>query len=256
MWPWHVPPSVLVGLLALAAGHWRLTSGTSGQRRRRLWFLSGLGVLFFALTGPVHELSDHYLFSGHMVQHLLLTVLAPPLLILGTTAAAVRDALKIRRVQAVAGVLVRPVVAGGLFTAALLVWHLPGPYELTMRHHGLHIVEHLSFMTTAVIAWWPVLSPLPEHRLHPGLQMIYLFLLGLPMKLVGALITFSGSVLVPFYAAAPRVTSLTPLADQQLGGLIMWVPGGFTFWVAIAVVFFRWHGREGGVVPSPRAVES
>ena len=93
--------------------------------------------------------------------------------------------------------------------------------------------------------WWPVLSPVPElPRLHYAGQMLYLFLLGIPMSVVGALITLADQVLYPFYAAAPRVFGLPPLADQQIGGLMMWVPGGLVFWLAMTVVWFRWSASE------------
>jgi len=118
-------------------------------------------------------------------------------------------------------------------------------YEAALRHHPLHIVQHLVFLATAVLMWWPVLSPVPEvPRLHYAGQLLYLFLLGIPMSVVGALITLADQVLYPFYAAAPRVFGLPPLADQQIGGLMMWVPGGLVFWLAMTVVWFRWAASE------------
>jgi putative membrane protein len=93
--------------------------------------------------------------------------------------------------------------------------------------------------------WWPVLSPVPElPRASYPAQLLYLFLLGIPMSLVGAMITLADAPLYPFYAAAPRVWSLSPMADQQIGGLMMWVPGGLVFWLAMTVVWFRWSVRE------------
>src|SRR3989442_15454145 len=101
-------------------------------------------------------------------------------------------------------------------------------------------------LTTAVLMWCPVLSPVPElPRLHYAGQMLYLFLLGIPMSVVGALITLADQVLYPFYAAAPRVFGLPPLADQQIGGLMMWGPGGLVFWGAMTGGGVRWAAREG-----------
>ena len=106
-------------------------------------------------------------------------------------------------------------------------------------------MQHLVFIATAVLMWWPVLSPVPElPRASYLTQLLYLFLLGLPMSLVGALITLSEEVLYPFYTRAPRVWELTPLADQQLGGLLMWVVGTLVLWAAATVVWFRWSARE------------
>jgi len=139
----------------------------------------------------------------------------------------------------------RPLVAGALFSVPITLWHFPQFYEAALQHHPLHIVQHLVFLVTAVIMWWPVLSPLPElPRASYGTQLLYLFALGLPMSLAGALITLADGVLYPFYVSAPRVWGLTPAADQQLGGLFMWVVGTIYLWVAASVVWFRWSARE------------
>src|SRR6266516_4730082 len=116
----------------------------------------------------------------------------------------------------------RPLMAGLLFSAPITLWHFPQFYQAALEHHALHIVQHLVFIATAVIMWWPILSPVPElPRASYLMQLLYLFVLGLPMSLAGALITLADGVLYPFYSAAPRVWGLTPLADQQLGGLLM-----------------------------------
>jgi putative membrane protein len=135
----------------------------------------------------------------------------------------------------------RPLTAAIVFTAPIVIWHVPALYEAALRHHTIHILQHLVFLTTAVIMWWPALSPVPELPRIPLLvQMLYFFLLGIPMSVTGALITLSDSVLYPFYAAAPRVAGLTPLDDQQVGGLLMWVLGGLMLWVVMTVIWFRY----------------
>jgi putative membrane protein len=102
-------------------------------------------------------------------------------------------------------------------------------------------------MVASVILWWPVLSPLPELPRAPyPMQMLYLFVVGLPMVMVAISITLADGILYPYYAAAPRVFErLTPRADQHLGGLIMWIPGGLIFLIALTVVFFRWQSAGG-----------
>jgi len=241
---WDLHPSVVIGLVLLG-GLYVYWGGLKAGRRRTLAFGASLLVILLALDGPLHNLSDAYLFSAHMVQHLLLTLLFPPLLLYGTPAWVVRPLLTPRWVMVLARVATRPVPAAAAFTAPIALWHVPLFYEAALRHHGLHIIQHLVFVATGVLMWWPVLSPVPElPRIpYPG-QMLYLFLLGLPMSLTGALITLSNGVLYPFYAAAPRVWGLTALADQQIGGLLMWVPGGLALWGAMTVVWFRWSGRE------------
>jgi putative membrane protein len=248
-WAWSLHPSVLLGTGVLGALYfWGI-----GPLRRRwalgppppAWqvasFGGGLLVLLFALNGPMHDLSDYYLFSAHMVQHLLLTLLVPPLLIAGTPGWLLAPLLRPPVVRRVARVVTHPVVAAVLYTVTIAVWHLTPFYELMMRRHDVHIATHLMFIATATIFWWPVMSPVAElPRLGYGMGMLYLFLVGIPMQIVAAMITLAGDVLYPWYAAAPRTWGLTPLADQQLGGLLMWVPGNLWMFLAIGVLFFKW----------------
>src|SRR5438034_1099457 len=148
--------------------------------------------------------------------------------------------------------------AGLLATAYAVAWtrgprgratqplrFLPGPYNAALEIHGWHIVEHLVLLATAVLAWWPVASASTlAPRLHYGAQILYLFAFGVPMTVVASMITGAERVLYPFYAAAPRLWDLTPLADQRLGGVIMWVPAALIPLAAFTVVFFRWVAAE------------
>ena len=248
-WSWALHPSVLLGTGLLGALYFY---GIGPFRRRRNlgppaapWqvasFVAALVVLLASLNGPVHDLSDYYLFSVHMVQHLLLTLLFPPLLIIGIPGWLLRPILQHRPILRIGRLLTHPLVAALLFTVTIVFWHLPPYYDLMMRDHDVHIVTHLMFMVTATIMWWPVMSPAPEMpRLPYGLGMLYLFLVGIPMQLVAALITLSGQILYPWYAVAPRTWGLSPADDQQLGGLLMWIPGGLWLFLAIGVLFFLW----------------
>ncbi len=241
---WDLHPSVILGL-ALLGGLYVYLGGLRAPGRRVAAFAGALLVLGLSLNGPVHNLSDGYLFSAHMVQHLVLTLVFPPLLLYGTPAWLVRPLLRPRWVHGFARWATRPLAAGVLFSVPITLWHFPQFYEAALEHHPLHIVQHLVFLATGVLMWWPVLSPTPElPRAGYLTQLLYLFTLGLPMSVAGALITLSGHVLYPFYAAAPRVWGLAPIADQQLGGLVMWVGGTIYLWVAATVVWFRWSVRE------------
>jgi cytochrome c oxidase assembly factor CtaG len=114
-----------------------------------------------------------------------------------------------------------------------------------MRDHDVHIATHLMFMAAAVLFWWPVASPssaLP--RLSPGSGLLYLFLGQLPMQLLGAILTFAGEPLYTWYLQAPRTWGLSPLDDQKLGGLLMWIPGNLWIWGAMSVLFFQWAKKE------------
>jgi putative membrane protein len=248
-WAWSLHPSVLLGTGLLGAlyfygiGPWRRARGLPPARPwKAVSFVTSLLVLLVSLNGPMHDLSDYYLFSVHMAQHLLLTLVFPPLLILGSPGWLVEPLLRPAPVRRVVRALTHPVVAAVIFTLTIAVWHLSQYYDLMMRNHDVHIVTHLMFMATATLLWWPVMSPVPEilPRLGYGLGMLYLFLVGIPMQIVAALITLSGSVLYPWYAVAPRTWGLTALDDQQLGGLLMWVPGNLYMFLVIGVLFLVW----------------
>jgi putative membrane protein len=202
--------------------------------------------IFLSLQGPLHELSDFFLFSAHMVQHLILILVMPPLLLMGIPDWMLRPAIRVKAIGIIARALTIPLIAFALNNVIFLAWHFPGPYDLMMRNHNVHVGMHLTIMITGVIMWWPVMSPLPEMpRIAAPLQMIYLFLVGIPMMVSAALITFSGSALYSWYVEAPRVfAELSALEDQRLGGVIMWVPGGLVIWIAITAVYFRWTHRE------------
>jgi len=238
--------STVIGLVALAALY--EVGGRVGKPGgRRLYFYAGLAVIFLSLNGWLHDLSDSYLFSAHMIQHLLLTLLVPPLLVVGTPGWMLRPLLQRRPLRAVARALTQPKVCFAVFNIVLATWHLPFMYNAAMANHPLHIVQHLMFIASAVMLWWPVMSQLPElPRLSYPMQMLYLFLTTIPMSIVAVFITYSGNLLYPAYAATPRIWGLSPLDDQLLGGLIMWIPGGLIFFAVISVIFFQWqaHGAE------------
>lgn len=240
--------STVTGLLALwALWGWRARVHARRSPAQRLSALQtvvfplGLLVMFLALNGPLHDISDFYLFSGHMVQHLVLTIVVPPLLLLGTPGWMFRPALRYRPVAAVARAITTPVAAFAIFNLILAAWHLPPLYNAAMYFHGVHITQHLMFLIGAVLMWWPLLSPLPElPRLsYPG-QMLYSFVMTLPMTVISIFIVYADHVLYPAYASAPRLWGLSPLEDQRLGGLIMWIPGGLFFYLITSVVFFKW----------------
>ena len=244
---WHLDPSVVIGLLLLtgayAAGVIVPRRATGGQVAS---FLSAMLVLFLALESPLDTAGDTYLLSAHVVQHLLLVLVVPPLLLFGTPGWVLRPLLGVAPLAAVARVLTRGPVAFAVYNVVFSLAHLPVFFDLTLRNEGVHIAEHLLFIATGVLAWWPVLSPVPElPRLSYPFQMLYVFLQTLPCSLVGALITLSGDVLYAPYAAAPRVWgSVTPLGDQQIGGLAMWIGGSVYYFLAFMVIFFLWAQHE------------
>jgi putative membrane protein len=208
-------------------------------------FTLGVLVILVSLNGPMHELADNFLFSAHMVQHLMLTLVMPPLLLAGSPDWLLKALIRRTVGMRVARTLTNPLIAFGVYNIVFAGWHVPMFYDWALENHNLHIVEHLMFMVSACMVWWPVVNPVAElSRMETPVRLLYLFVLSVPMAIVSALITLSENVLYTFYEAAPRVVGLSALEDQQLGGLIMWVPGALVFWTAITIIFFRWAHSE------------
>jgi putative membrane protein len=246
-------PSIWGGIGLLVSGY----LGAIGPFQRRFkgakpvrplqaaWFLSGALVLLIALASPLDELGDRYLFSAHMIQHMLLALIAPPLLLLGTPDWLARPVLHFNFIRKVAKVLTSPLAAYFLFNLIFLGWHIPALYELTLQNETIHIFEHLLFIFTGLLNWWPILSPLPElPRLSPPAQLLYLFLEGIPCTILGAVIVFASGILIPSYASAPSIFGLNPITDQQIAGLAMAMPGGMVYLGAMSAVFYRWLKEE------------
>ena len=248
---WTIHWSTVIGLAALGALYlWRAGQARPGGDEippslgQRIAFFTGLGVIFVSLNGPLHDLSDYYLFSAHMVQHLLLTLVMPPLLLAATPGWMLRPALEHRAVRTVARRITTVTAAYLIFNVVLAAWHVPALYNTAMAYHPVHITQHLMFMVAAVLMWWPLLSPLPElPRIAYPAQMLYCFVMMIPMTIVAIYITMADHSLYPAYAAAPRMWGLSPMEDQLIGGLIMWVPGSLFFLGVMSVVFFKWQER-------------
>jgi putative membrane protein len=251
---WSREPVVLGGLIALALLYW--LGGRDRRRRgrgRRDWritvFWLGWGTLVLALVSPLHALGE-VLFWAHMTQHAILMTVAAPLLVLGNPLAPVLRALprSARRAvgRAVRGPTARRVwhaltrmdVAWVIQAVVLTVWHLPALYQRSLASQWVHALQHTSFLAAAVLYWWSVLEA-PAARHHRGAAVLSLFLTSLYTGTMGALITFAAT---PWYSAY-RTTGawgLTPLEDQQLAGLVMWMPGGIAYLVAALALTARW----------------
>jgi cytochrome c oxidase assembly factor CtaG len=250
---WNFDPSLVIGFAVLLG----LYFYALGPLRRRFgwaervnpWqtaaFVAGVAILILGLMSPLDHLGDEYLFSAHMIQHMLIAVVAPPLLLLGTPGWMIEPLLAHPAVRWVARWLAHPVIAFGLFNADLWLWHAPALYDATLENEYIHIFEHLTFIILGVIFWLPILSPTPLiPRISRMFGVLYLFLACQPMVALGALLTFAGAPLYEPYVFAPRVWGLDPLADQQLGGLIMWLPTTIPYLIALSVLFFQWVGAQ------------
>ena len=250
-----VPPplSVVVGLLALQVAYMlcvgpyrnRFSGSKPVGMWRQLAFAEGVVVLLLALASPLDVLADHYLFTAHMAQHLMITLVAAPLLLSGTPGWLLRELLTATHTLGILRRMRHPLIAFFGFNLVFAISHLPALYELALSNEALHASEHLIFLATAMLLWLPILSPLPVLPPYPPLgQVLYLFLQTVPASLVGALLS---STFTPYYATyinAPRLIALSAIEDQQLGGLFMWVGSGFYFLIATGIVFFLWASRE------------
>ena len=250
---WHFHPDIVVGVLLLESFYLlgvgplrrRYHLADAAPSRHVVLFSLGVLVLYLALTSPIHHLADEFLFSAHMVQHILLLLVVPPLLLTGTPTWLLRPLIRSPIVLTVGRFLTRPIVAFAIFTIALSLWHIPALYDLALRNETAHILEHLFFISSAVIMWWPVMSPLPElPRAGYPVQMVYLFSLTIPMGFIGAAITFSQRVLYTWYDTVPRLWGLSVISDQQIGGLITKVPGALVFMGVMIFVFFKWYDYD------------
>jgi cytochrome c oxidase assembly factor CtaG len=260
---WSVPPGLALLLLAAAAVYlqgWRRLHRSRPSRfpaRRLVAFGSGLAVVAIAVASPLDAFGG-LLLSLHMLQHLLLLVVAPALLLLGAPDAAlemglpralVRDAIAPLRsappVRAVGRVLGRPDAGLAAMALAMWGWHVPAAYELALRSPAWHEVEHATFLAAGILFWFPVLRPWPGRpRLQGGMRPIYLLAGDLANTALAAVLTFSDRVLYPTYAGAPRLFGLSALADQSLAGVLMWVPGSLVFLAPAAVMTARWLAPE------------
>lgn len=258
-WTWEplVVGSLLLGGAAYAAGVWRLwRSAGTGQGIRR-WeagaFAGGWLALVLALVSPVDALGA-ILFSAHMAQHELLMLVAAPLIVLGRPVVPILWALPPRGRER-AGAMVRPPAVARLWHgltaplavfalhgAALWAWHLPSLYQATLRSETVHALQHLSFFGSAVLFWW-ALAHGRYGRAGYGLAVLYVFATGMHSGALGALLTFAPRVVYPIYDAVAREWGLSALEDQQLAGLLMWIPSGLVF-IAIGLALFAgWLGE-------------
>jgi putative membrane protein len=241
---WLILGSVVASYLLACRRHERATGEANSARSRRL-FLLGVAVLWLGADWPIHDLAERYLYSIHMVQHLLFTLVAAPLLIVGTPAWLLRAILRPVRVRRVFRFLTRPLVALIAFNGLLLFTHWPAVVEASVRSEPLHFALHVALLGSAILMWWPIVSPLPElPPLSPPAQMLYLFVQSLAPTIPASFLTFGRTPLYPIYETFPRIWGISALTDQLVAGLIMKIVGGAILWIVIANVFFRWGGRE------------
>ncbi len=246
-WDWE--PSVIAGCAALLLGY-ALIAGVRFTWRAGCFF-SGVLVLFLALVSPLDTLADSYLFSAHMVQHILLILIVPPLLLLGVPPEVAQKILQHPMLAKAERLLSAPVLAWTVGVATMWLWHWPPFYNAALASEPVHIAEHLLFLSSAVIFWWPVIGPVENLRLAPLWAAVYVFASCTAHTLLAILITFAPLGIYPAYlqpadnyGILPLLRGrwgLTPSADQQWGGLLMWVPACAVYLAFILGSLARWY---------------
>ncbi len=270
-WNWY--PSVVVGCLALCAGYLALCRAAAAPGRagwppapgKVALFVLGDLALLLALVSPLDVLGDNYLFSAHMLQHMLLLLATPPLLILALPAGVQRRAAALPLLKRAGRLLTYPAVAWPAGIGLMWLWHLPALYNAALADENVHVVEHLCFLAGSILFWWPALAPAVETRLAPMRTVFYLFFGMAAQALLGIWLTFTPVGLYPAYLHPDDVLGILPLlrdgwglspaADQQLGGIMMWVLGGLVYLPVIFGALARWYRmpEEDEEEPAPAA---
>jgi putative membrane protein len=254
-WEWHPHFEVwmLVGLMTVGyisvlryEGPRRVPAGepvaTSGQKW--CWFLGTL-FLWIGADYPIHDFAERYLFSIHMVQHMIFSFIAAPLLLAGIPLWLMRMILKPPKLFKLVRTLTRPMVAFIIFNVVIAFTHWPAVVDTAIGNELAHFGLHCLLFFSSVLMWWVVLDPLPETRRlsEPG-KMLYLFGQSILPTVPASFLTFGSTPLYHAYERFPRLWGISALSDMRVAGLIMKIGGGLLLWTAIAVIFFKWNSDE------------
>jgi len=248
---WTLPPAVVVPAVAVALLYLRGVRRMSASfpRWRVAAFLGGVGMLVVAVASPLDAFAG-LLLSAHMLQHVILMMVAPPLILLGAPGVPLLRGLPVgiakdglgpflawRRLRRLGDLVVHPAFAWLAFVGCTWAWHVPAAFQLALRSPRWHEAEHAAFLATALLLWFPVVQPWPSRPRWPRWTMVpYLLLADVQNTVLAALFTFSERVIYPIYAAVPSLGGVAPLDDQVVAGVIMWVPGSIAYLVPAALV--------------------
>jgi putative membrane protein len=255
---WAFDPFVIASLgisaVVYGVGLYRLWKGDHIGRAISRWqavaFIAGWLSLAIALVSPLHPWGE-VLFSAHMTQHEILMLVSAPLLVLSRPLVATVWAMppglrkstggffKTKAVENVWHFITYPFAAWAIHFLALWVWHLPTLFQATLRSDLIHTLQHVSFFGSALLFWWAIIAG-PRGAVSYGAGVLYLFTTSIHSGILGAFLTFTSHVLYPSYSASTASWGLTPVEDQQLGGLIMWVPAGLVYIIAALFMFAGW----------------
>jgi putative membrane protein len=269
-WKWHPHPEVWV-LIASLTGLGFYISRVIGPKvvapgevavtlRQKRFFATGVSLLWLASDWPIHDIGEKYLYSVHMVQHLLITIVVAPLFLLATPTWLAR--LIIGDGWFAGGIIRRlchPVAAGVIYNAVFVFTHWPAVVDNSVKSAPEHFTLHCVLMAAALLMWMPVCGPLPERRMSSPGQMFYLFCQSIIPTIPAAWLILAEKPVYKVYDIPQRMFGLSTVTDQQIAGLLMKLGAGTYLWVLIVVLFFRWAndekawGRHPTIVRSPVA---
>lgn len=235
---------MIVGVYLVGTAYLK-SRGIVPDKRRRIYLMIALFVLLVAEVTPLHDLAENFLFSMHMVQHILLVYLLPPLIIAGLPPEVYQPIVRRPWALLIARILTNPVVAIFLGNAVYAIWHVPMLYQAAAAVHEIHIFQHILMVGSAVLMWWPLFGPVKElQTLGAPAKVLYVSALNGSQLGVFAYVTFSNKLLYPYYASAPRIFGITPEVDQLLAGLVMKVSMLFILVPILTGIFFSWVREE------------
>ena len=245
---WLSDPAVLAPLALLAGIYvWRFRAarreagGRGAGLAQAAAFTAAMLALLAALISPLDGLGEEYLFSAHMVQHVLLGDIAPLLLLLSLSRVIMRPATRrLANVERALGPLASPWTGLVLWLGLMYLWHIPALYDLAVEHPVVHLLEHVSFFTAGLALWWPLVQPVPMRRRLTGMQpLAYIATAKAGLAALGLLLTWKATAIYPYYEQTPRIWDLSPVDDQNVGGVIMMVEQSLTLAIALVVLFMR-----------------
>ena len=250
---WLSDPFVLVPLAFFAVLYlWRFrqarreAGGRGAGPLQLIAFAGALIALLIALVSPLDGLGEDYLFSAHMVQHVLLGDIAPLLALLALSRVILRPATRrLVRVERALGPLANPVTGIVLWLMFMYLWHVPALYDAAAQNPLVHLLEHVSFFAAGVALWWPLVQPVPMRRPLTGMQpLAYIASAKGGLAALGLYLAWSSTPLYPYYETTPRIWGLSPIEDQNVGGVIMMVEQSFTLVLVMVALFVAMLSRS------------
>jgi cytochrome c oxidase assembly factor CtaG len=236
--------------------------------RKTGWLLAGVTLFFLTLASPIDALADGYLFSAHMLQHLLLLLVVPPLILLSLPLTPVPNRFQIGRWKWLNWILRHPVATWFLGVGGMWFWHAPALCNAAVTSAWVHRLQYVSLLLMGLAFWWPIIGPWSKQRLSPLAGIIYLFSACIGCTVLGIIITFSPIEVCSIYLHPSDRLGILPLIqnqwgltrakDQQLGGLLMWVPACLIYFCGILGLLARWHGKAGdeGIIPESQLTKT